>query len=135
MQDAAGEFPLRDEEGDIRSDFLHAVSHALETEDAARVRALTLDLHEGDLADLIQVLRPDERAALIATLGDDFNVESLPELDEPVRDQVLEDMIDRCRELDLRLCVSAEETKLEFAILLTAHTMDYLHAGRYRFAL
>jgi magnesium transporter len=92
MQDAATEIQLRDEEGDIRSDFLHAVSHALETEDAARVRALTLDLHEGDLADLIQVLRPDERAALIATLGDDFNVESLPELDEPVRDQVLEDM-------------------------------------------
>jgi hypothetical protein len=50
-------------------------------------------------------------------------------------DHVLEDMIDRCRELDLRLSGPAEETKLEFAILLTAHAMDYLHAGRYRFAL
>ena len=92
MQDAATEIQLRDEEGDIRPDFLHAVSHALEADDAACVRALTLDLHEGDLADLIQVLRPEERAALIDTLGDDFKVESLPELDEPVRDQVLEDM-------------------------------------------
>jgi hypothetical protein len=50
-------------------------------------------------------------------------------------DQVLDDMIERCRELDLRLSALPEETKLEFAILLTAHTMDYLHAGRYRFAL
>ena len=92
MQDAASEVELRDEDGDIRSDFLHAVSSALEEGDAARVRALTLDLHEADLADLIQLLRPEERAGLIATLGDDFKAAALPELDEAVRDQVLEDM-------------------------------------------
>ncbi len=92
MQDAASEVQLRDEEGDVRSDFLHAVSSALEAGDTARVRALTLDLHEADLADLIQLLRPEERAALIAALGDDFKAAALPELDEGVRDQVLEDM-------------------------------------------
>lgn len=92
MQDAASEVQLRDEDGDIRSDFLHAVSDALEEGDAPRARALTLDLHEADLADLIQLLRPEERAALIATLGEDFKAAALPELDEAVRDQVLEDM-------------------------------------------
>jgi magnesium transporter len=92
MQDAASEVQLRDEDGDIRSDFLHAVSAALEEGDAPRVRALTLDLHEADLADLIQLLRPEERAGLIATLGEDFKAAALPELDEAVRDQVLEDM-------------------------------------------
>ncbi|ODR96452.1 magnesium transporter [Methyloceanibacter superfactus] len=92
MQDAASEVQLRDEDGDIRSDFLHAVSTALEEGDAPRARALTLDLHEADLADLIQVLRPEERAGLIATLGEDFKAAALPELDEAVRDQVLEDM-------------------------------------------
>jgi hypothetical protein len=50
-------------------------------------------------------------------------------------DQILNDMIERSRELDLRLSALPEETKLEFAILLTAHTIDYLRAGRYRFAL
>jgi hypothetical protein len=50
-------------------------------------------------------------------------------------DQILTDMIERCRELDLHLSALPEQTKLEFAILLTAHTMDYLRAGRYRFAL
>ncbi|ODS03626.1 magnesium transporter [Methyloceanibacter marginalis] len=92
MQDAATEVELRDEEGSIRSDFLHAVSDALEADDIARVRALTLDLHEADLADLIQLLRPEERAELIAALGEDFKAAALPELDEAVRDQVLEDM-------------------------------------------
>ena len=92
MQDAASEVQLRDEDGDVRSDFLHAVSSALEAGETARVRALTLDLHEADLADLIQLLRPEERAALIAALGDDFKAAALPELDEGVRDQVLEDM-------------------------------------------
>ena len=92
MQDAASEVQLRDEEGGIRSDFLRAVADALDEGDAARARALTLSLHEADLADLIELLRPDERAALITTLGDDFKAAVLPELDEGVRDQVLEDM-------------------------------------------
>ena len=92
MQDAAGEVELRDEEGGIRSDFLHAVVVALDDEDAAKVRGLTMPLHEADLADLIQLLRPEQRGLLISTLGDDFKPGALPELDELVRDQVIEAM-------------------------------------------
>jgi magnesium transporter len=92
MQDAAGEVELRDEEGGIRSDFLHAVVAALDEEDAAKVRELTIRLHEADLADLIQLLRPEQRGLLISTLGDDFKTGALPELDESVRDQVIEAM-------------------------------------------
>src|SRR4029078_3835415 len=92
MQDAAGEVELRDEAGAMRSDFLHAVSAAIDEGDAAKVRELTLPLHEADLADLIQLLRPEPRGDLIAMLGDDLKAAALPELDEAVRDQVLEDM-------------------------------------------
>ena len=92
MQDALSDFPLRDEEGDIRPEFLHAVIDALEAEDASRARELTVDLHEADLADLLAVLRQDDRAALNGALGDDFKAAALPELDEAVRDQVLEEM-------------------------------------------
>ena len=92
MQDAAGEVELRDEAGAIRSDFLHAVSAAIDEGDAAQVRELTLPLHEADLADLIQLLRPEPRGVLIAMLGDDLKAAALPELDEGVRNQVLEDM-------------------------------------------
>ncbi|MFQ5793050.1 MAG: hypothetical protein ACE5JI_21475, partial [Acidobacteriota bacterium] len=50
-------------------------------------------------------------------------------------DQVVEDMIVRSRELDLRLSRSEEQTTFDLAILLTVHTMHYLHIGRCRLAL
>ena len=50
-------------------------------------------------------------------------------------DQVLRDIIERCRQLGLRLAVSEEQAKLDFAILLSVHTMNYLHSGRHRVAL
>jgi len=50
-------------------------------------------------------------------------------------DQVLEDMIERCRELNLRLIGPEDKTKLDFTVLLTVQTMNYLHSGRHRVAL
>ncbi len=47
-------------------------------------------------------------------------------------DQVLDDIITRCRELRLRLVESDEQTKMEFMILMTVQTMNYLHTGRHR---
>jgi magnesium transporter len=92
MQDEAGEVDLRDEEGEIRPEFLHAVAAALDAGEAGKLRDLALPLHEADLADLIELLRPEQRTMLIATLGEDFDAATLPELDEAVRDQVLETM-------------------------------------------
>ncbi len=50
-------------------------------------------------------------------------------------DQVLEDMIQRCRELGLRLPVPEEQAKLDCTILLTVHTMTYLRSGRHKVAV
>jgi len=50
-------------------------------------------------------------------------------------DQVLTDMIERCQELDLRLVGPEEPTKIEFTILLTVQTMNYLHSGHHRIAM
>lgn len=50
-------------------------------------------------------------------------------------DQVLESMISRCRELHLRLAVPEDQAKMDFTILLTVQTMNYLHSGRHRVAL
>ena len=50
-------------------------------------------------------------------------------------DRVFEDMINRCRELNLRLAKPEDEARLEFTILLTVQTMNYLHSGRHRVAL
>ena len=50
-------------------------------------------------------------------------------------DQVLEDMIQRCRELHLYLPITEEQAKLDFTILLTVHTMNYLRSGRHKVAV
>ena len=50
-------------------------------------------------------------------------------------DQLLETIIERCRELNLRLTDSEEATKGDFMVFLTVQTMNYLHSGRHRVAL
>jgi hypothetical protein len=50
-------------------------------------------------------------------------------------DQVIKDIIARCRELNLRVARPEEETRMEFTTLLTVQTMNYLHSGRHRVAL
>jgi hypothetical protein len=50
-------------------------------------------------------------------------------------DQLLEKIVQRCRELNLRLMDSEEATKLDFIVFLTVQTMNYLHSGRHRVAL
>ena len=50
-------------------------------------------------------------------------------------DQVLEEMIDRCRELNLRLDRSPAQAKQDALVLVTVQTMNYLHGGHHRVAL
>jgi hypothetical protein len=50
-------------------------------------------------------------------------------------DRVIEDIIDRCDELNLRLVYPEDRTKLDFTMLVTVQTMNYLHSGRHRVAL
>ena len=50
-------------------------------------------------------------------------------------DQVLEDMIARCRELRLRLAVPEDVARQEFTVLLTVQAMNYLHSGGHRLFL
>jgi hypothetical protein len=50
-------------------------------------------------------------------------------------DQVLSEMIERCRELRLRLSSTESEAKRDVMILLTVQTMNFLHEGHHRVAL
>ncbi|MBC8353288.1 MAG: putative zinc-binding metallopeptidase [Planctomycetes bacterium] len=50
-------------------------------------------------------------------------------------DQVLNEMIDRCRELRLRLRRSERHTRRDLLVMLTVQTMNYLHGGNHRVAL
>jgi hypothetical protein len=50
-------------------------------------------------------------------------------------DQVIESMLKRSNETNLRLKRSEESTKSDFLVMLTVQTMNYLHSGRHRVAL
>ena len=50
-------------------------------------------------------------------------------------DQVVQEMIERCRELKLRLGSSPEETKRDAMILVAVRTTNFLHEGRHRVAV
>lgn len=50
-------------------------------------------------------------------------------------EQLIEKIIRRCRDLNLRLTESEASTKTDFMVFLTVQTMNYLHSGRHRVAL
>ncbi|PKP78654.1 MAG: magnesium transporter [Alphaproteobacteria bacterium HGW-Alphaproteobacteria-3] len=70
--------------------FVRSVVDAVDRADAAHARELVLPLRPADLAELFELLRNDEREVLVGMLGSDLNPEVLSELDESVRDHVIE---------------------------------------------
>ena len=63
---------------------------ALDGANPDRVHELVADLRPADLAELLDLVRQDERRALIEILGERLDAEVLSELDEGVRDDVIE---------------------------------------------
>lgn len=90
MPDTVEDVIVHDEDGALTPDFVRSVSAALADDDQKTARKLTRDLHAADLADLIEQLRRSERVDLIDKLGRTFDVESLPELEEGVRDELMD---------------------------------------------
>jgi magnesium transporter len=86
------EAALRGAGGDIRPEFLERVEQAIAARDVAALRALTGDLHEADLGDLLEALDPDLRPRLIELLGSEFDFTALTEVDDTVREDILEEL-------------------------------------------
>lgn len=74
----------------ISAELVAAVSAALERQDAAEVHRLVAELHEADLADLLENLDREQRAQVVTALGKDFDLEVLTHLDVSVREEILE---------------------------------------------
>ncbi|HST94298.1 MAG TPA: magnesium transporter [Microvirga sp.] len=82
--------PFRDDEGYINPDFIAAVADAIEESDTARLQTLVEDFHESDLGDLLEALDPEFRPRLIELLGSAFDFTALTEVDEAIREEILE---------------------------------------------
>ena len=83
---------FRDEDGDINPEFLRAAADAIDGSDTERLQRLVEDFHESDLGDLLEALDTEHRPRLIELLGADFDFAALTEVDDAVREEILEEL-------------------------------------------
>jgi len=80
----------REDAYDLDRTLVEELLDALEAEDRDTVKALIEDLHEADVADLLEQIDSDDREAFVRLMGADLQAEVLSELEEGVRDEILE---------------------------------------------
>src|SRR5476651_1447039 len=84
--------PMRGEDGEIRREFVEKIASAIHEADTSLLRATVAELHEADLGDLIAALEPDDRVSLVELTGADFDFSALNEVDDTVREEILEEL-------------------------------------------
>src|SRR6476469_2748745 len=84
--------PPRDEHGEIREEFVDEITRAIRASETPFLRAVVAELHEADLGDLIAALSPDDRVSLVELTGADFDFSALNEVDDAVREEILEEL-------------------------------------------
>lgn len=90
---ADGEDSQFAEDQTLSPEFVRTVSDAIDRhQDPEVFNFLTKDLHPADIADLIGLLREDQRSALIDLLGGGLPPDVLAELDDDLREDVVEAM-------------------------------------------
>ena len=85
-------FPMRTGDGEIRHEFVEAISRAIHAAETPFLRAVVAELHEADLGDLIAALEPEDRVSLVELTGTDFDFSALNEVDDTVREEILEEL-------------------------------------------
>ncbi len=92
MTVAAAPFELRGPDGELRSEFVERIGRAIEDADTAQLRELVGDLHEADVGALIEALDPELRPRLVELMGQDFDFTALTEVDDTVREEILDEL-------------------------------------------
>jgi magnesium transporter len=98
MTDVAAKDPtpdppgLYDEDGEIRRPFVEAVTEAITAHDVPALLELAGDLHEADLGALIEALDHEDRPRLIELMGREFDFAALIEVDDSVREDILDEL-------------------------------------------
>ena len=79
-----------DEDYVLTPQFVEKVVDAADDGDGVRLRSLLEDLHPADVADLMGFLTAEHRAVVVLWLPPELLAETLPELDDNIREEVLE---------------------------------------------
>ena len=83
---------MRDEEGQLRHEFVEEITRAIQAAARPMLCEVVAELHEADLGDLIAALEPDDRVTLVELTGTDFDFSALNEVDDAVREEILEEL-------------------------------------------
>jgi magnesium transporter len=83
---------MRDESGEIRPEFVEEIARAIHDANTLLLRTIVAELHEADLGDLIAALGPEDRVNLVELTGADFDFSALNEVDDTVREEILEEL-------------------------------------------
>ena len=81
---------IYDDNGVVRSSFLAHIGAAIADRDTIALRQDVGDLHESEVGDLLEALLPEQRRALVALMGKDFDFSALTEVDEAIRLDIVE---------------------------------------------
>ena len=84
--------PIYNDNGALERDFVDHIRDAIEASDSAALHALIEDLHETELADVLEAFGANMRVRLVELMGSDFDFTSLREVDEAVREQIVENL-------------------------------------------
>lgn len=79
-----------DEDDRLKPEFVRRVMDLVEAGDAEGARALVRPLHPADLADLFELVDPDQRAALADAIADELDAEVLAEMNDWVREGIVD---------------------------------------------
>src|ERR1700683_996626 len=85
-------FPMREADGEVSREFVERIARAIAAADTPLLREIVAELHEADLGDLIVALEPDDRVKLVEMTGADFDFSALNEVDDTVREEILEEL-------------------------------------------
>jgi len=83
---------LRTEQGALRGEYVDRVAEAVRQGDTALLRELVGDLHQADVGDLIEALDSELRPRLVELMGSDFDFAALTEIDDTIREEILDEL-------------------------------------------
>ena len=86
----AGHPDIYGEDGAIRASYLARIGAAIAERDTPTLKRDVDDLHQSELGDLLEALSPEQRRALVDLLGKDFDFSALTEVDDAIREEIVE---------------------------------------------
>lgn len=90
-EDAVADAEL-DASGAYSRAFIDVIVQLIETHDGEALRARVADMYAADVADLLEQLARDQRAPFVVLCGDSFDFTVLTEVDDTIREKLLEDL-------------------------------------------